>query len=349
MRGHGGDWVSYQEKYGVLPLDFSSNVSPLGLPDTVREAAVQALNSADRYPDPQCRALNKAISAKLDIPSAFCQCGNGAADLLFRVVFARKPRRALLPVPTFSEYEAALRAVNCEIEFYSRSEANAFCLTEDFLSHITPEIDILFLCEPNNPTGLTTPKDLLIRIADRCRDTGTLLVADECFLDFLEQPEQHTLLSLISNNSQLLILRAFTKLYAMAGFRLGYCLCANEIFLKEMRCVGQPWAVSAIAQCAGIAALQEDDYVRTVQTLIKEQREWMLQELNKLNVRVLPGEANYLLFHSDTGLAETLQEKGILIRCCDDYLGLDKTWYRIAVRTEAENICLLKALREVLV
>ncbi|MDO5548683.1 MAG: threonine-phosphate decarboxylase CobD [Eubacteriales bacterium] len=348
MRGHGGDWVSYHEKYGRLPLDFSTNVSPLGLPDSVREAAIQSLDSADRYPDPQCRALRREITAELGIPSEFCLCGNGAADLLFRVMLAKKPRRALLPVPTFSEYEAALKAVDCVVETVPLSEKTEFRLSEEVLRFITPETDVLFLCEPNNPTGLTTPRELLLRILRRCRETETLLVLDECFLDFLEEPEQHTLLSALSYHPNLLILRAFTKLYAMAGLRLGYCICSDTELLRQMQDAGQPWAVSAVAQYAGRAALQETEYVHRVRMLLQKQRPRLLQALRALGLRVLPGEANYLLFQGRTGLAEALQDRGILIRCCANYDGLDASWYRIAIRTEEENTRLLAALREVL-
>lgn len=348
MREHGGDWFGYQEKYGRLPLDFSTNVSPLGLPDSVRSAAIQALSGVDRYPDPQCRRLRRDIAARRGIPSEFCLCGNGAADLLFRVVLAKRPRRALVPVPTFSEYEAALHTVDCVVEQYSLSEQQAFHLTKDFLNRITSETDVLFLCEPNNPTGLTTPRELLLRILRRCGETETLLVVDECFQDFLDEPERHTLLSEIVSNPQMIILRAFTKLYAMAGLRLGYCICSDINLLHQMQTVGQPWAVSSIAQQAGIAALQETGYVQRVRTLLQEQRPRLLRELRALGLRVLPGEANYLLFQGPVGLAEDLQEKRILIRSCNSYTGLDATWYRIAVRTEEENIRLLAALREVL-
>ena len=190
---HGGDWAGFAAEYGAMPLDFSANVSPLGVPDGVRRAIEQAAAQADRYPDPLCRALRDAIAQKEAVPAEYILCGNGAADLIFRAVLARKPRKALVTAPSFAEYAAALETVDCEIVRYALKEERDFRLEADFLQAITPDMDMVFLCQPNNPTGLTSPRKLLLRIAERCRDCGTLLVLDECFTDFLDAPEAHSL------------------------------------------------------------------------------------------------------------------------------------------------------------
>lgn len=345
---HGGDWAGYAAEYGGLPLDFSANVSPLGVPDGVRTAIAAAAAGADRYPDPLCRALGAAIAQREGVPPEWCLCGNGAADLIFRAVLARRPRRALVTAPTFAEYEAALRVVGCQVQAYPLREQNGFCLDEAFLACITPDVDLVFLCEPNNPTGRTTPRPLLLRIAQRCREAGALLVVDECFNDFLDDPAAHTLKGALGQCPGLLLLKAFTKLYAMAGVRLGYALCADAAFLERMRQAGPPWAVSSLAQAAGQAALKETAYVERVRALTAGERPWLAAGLEALGLRVAPGEANFLLFRCETPLAQPLRQRGILLRSCANYTGLDGTWYRTAVRTRAENERLLQALREVL-
>ena len=146
----------------------------------------------------------------------------------------------------------------------------------------------------------------------------------------------------------LLILKAFTKMYAMAGIRLGYCLCSDEKLLGKMRQAGQPWAVSSLAQAAGLAALKEDAYVEQVRNLIQKERFWLKEELRGFGLRVIDGEANYVLFQSKKELVQPMREKGILLRSCGNYKGLDDTWFRIAVRTHAENERLILALKEVL-
>lgn len=342
---HGGDWTGYEREYHRQPLDFSANISPLGVPEGVREAIAEAAQSADRYPDPLCCTLCAAIAEKERVPAGSVLCGNGAAELIFRAVLARRPRRALLPVPAFAEYAAALQTVDCVPEFYILRAEAGFVLDEGFLRRIVPGIDLVFLCEPNNPTGRTTPRELLLQIAARCRETGALLVLDECFNDFLDQPTAHSLVRELQTNQNLLILKAFTKLYAMAGVRLGYCLCADGKLLDAMRAAGQPWPVSSLAQAAGQAALRETAYVHQVQTLIRTERPRLLTGLERLGLRVIPGEANYLLFQCQAPL-DFLKQQGILLRGCGNYPGLDDTWYRTAVRTHQDNAVLLAALRE---
>lgn len=343
---HGGDWAGYAAEYGALPLDFSANISPLGVPAGVKTAIARAAGTADRYPDPLCRALCGAITAAEGLPDGCCLCGNGAADLIFRVAAARRPRKALVVSPTFAEYESALHTVGCTVERYRLKEN--FRLDEDFLTAIVPGVELVFLCEPNNPTGLTTPRALLLQILSRCRAVGALLVADECFHDFLDAPAAHSLESELSDFDNLLILRAFTKLYAMAGVRLGYCLCGDAGLLAALRAAGQPWAVSSLAQAAGLAALRETAYVDRVRALLALERPRLAAALEGLGLRVVPGEANYLLFQCQTPLLPPLRQRGILLRSCANYENLDGSWYRAAVRTRAENDTLIAALGEVL-
>ena len=345
---HGGDWAGFEQEYGGLPLDFSANISPLGVPEGVRLSITEAAMEADRYPDPLCRSVSSAIAAAEVCPAGFVLCGNGAADLLFRLALAKRPRRALIPAPAFAEYAAALRTVGCAVGRYNLREESGFLVDEGFPAAIRSGIDVVFLCEPNNPTGRTTPPELLHRILARCGEVGALLVVDECFGDFLDDPEAHTMRGQLAGHPNLLILKAFTKLYAMAGVRLGYCLSSDGALLDAMRRAGQPWAVSTLAQAAGIAALKETDYVARVRALIQQERPFLTDGLRKLGLRVIPGEANYLLFRSERPLAEPLRRRGILLRSCGNYPGLDESWYRTAVRTRAENERLLRALGEVL-
>ncbi len=345
---HGGDWAGFEEEYGTLPLDCSANVSPLGLPEGVRRAVAEALHTAERYPDPLCRELCAAIGARERVPADWCLCGNGAADLIYRAVRAIGPKRALVTAPTFSEYQAALDTVGCITETWRLSEESGFRLEEGVLGAITSETDVMFLCEPNNPTGITSDRSLLERVCDRCVETDTWLVLDECFLDFVERPEAHTQTGRLADMPKLVIVKSFTKMYAMAGLRLGYCLCSNPGMLTAMRREGPPWAVSSLAQRAGIAALKENDYVQRVRNLIATERRRMLRSLRDMGVATIDGEANYLLFRSREGLAEQLRERGILIRNCASFDGLDGHWYRIAVQGTQQNDRLLWTLREVL-
>ena len=345
---HGGDWAGYRARFGHDALDFSANVSPLGLPQGVADAIVAALPTADRYPDPLCRELRTALSRAEQLPEPWILCGNGAADLIYRLVWALKPRRALLPVPTFAEYAAALESVGCEVKRKTLHEADDFAVTEAFVQAVNQSIDLVFLCQPNNPTGQITPPELVQRLVRRCADCGAVLVVDECFLDFLQQRDALTAKPLLQAAPNLVILKAFTKLDAMAGVRLGYALCSNTALLAKMQAAGQPWGVSSLAQAAGAAALRETAYADAVRALIADQRPKLAAGLRALGLQVIEGSANYLLFRAPETLGAALQQRGVCLRSCGNYPGLSAGWYRTAVRTAPENEQLLQTMREVL-
>ena len=345
---HGGDWAGYRAEFGRDPLDFSANVSPLGLPEGVAKAITASLATADRYPDPLCRALRAKLAVAENVPAESILCGNGAADLIFRLVLAAKPRTALVTAPTFAEYATALETVGCTVERHFLREENDFAVTEDILNAVHPGIEMVFLCQPNNPTGQLAQPALVEALLHKCEAVGARLVVDECFLDFLPEGDTLSAKRLLQTSKHLVILKAFTKLYGMAGVRLGYCLCTDEALLARMQAAGQPWAVSSLAQAAGLAALDETAYVAQVRALIAQQRPRLTAGLRALGLRVLDGRANYLLFQGPETLGDALRQRGVVLRSCSNYPGLDGSWYRTAVRTGPENDELLKTLAEVL-
>ena len=225
---HGGDWAGYREQYGTMPLDFSANISPLGLPRSARDAAVRALENAARYPDPECRLLRQSLSVHHGVPAENIVCGNGAADLIWRICRVLQPGRALVPAPTFGEYEKALRSVGCAAERFYLAEEQDFSLdAESFARSVRDHTDLVFLCNPNNPTGRLSSREELRIILDACRAAGAVLVLDECFLDFTAEPEKAAMTGELAERPELVVLKAFTKTYAMAGLRLGYALCGD--------------------------------------------------------------------------------------------------------------------------
>ncbi len=342
---HGGDTVSFEMEYGYEPLDYSANCNPLGVPSGVKRAISQAAEKIDEYPDPLCRKLTAAISGYEGVPPEFVLCGNGSADLIDRLVYARKPLKAVITDPTFAEYERCLMNISCHIIHHHLSENDGFRVTDNIIFLLQPDVDVLFLCSPNNPTGLTIENDLLQKILNICLELNILLVIDECFNGFLDNPDLHTLKPKLQVCANLLILKAFTKIFGMAGVRLGYCLSSDAKLLAGMRIAGQPWAVSSLAQAAGIAALLEKDYVQTARVLIQEEREYLSGALRTLGMQVYDSEANYIFFRTDIPeLTGKMREKGILIRDCSQYPGLSSGYYRIAVRTHSENIRLIDEL-----
>ena len=338
---HGGN---IQQLPGIL--DFSANISPLGMPEGVREAAIRSIDSAESYPDPYCVQLRQRIGETEDIPPENIVCGNGAADLIFRIVHAMRPGRALVCAPCFLEYERALTETGCRTDRHILRETEGFRLTERILTDLTPDTDICFLCTPNNPTGLLIEPELLGRIAHRCAEKGILLVCDECFMGFTEKPEEYSLRRFLSERT--VILRAFTKLFAMPGLRLGYALCGSQAVADAIAGSGQFWSVSSPAQAAGIAALDEKGLAGRTAAFVREQRGYLVTAMEEAGIRVYGGQANYIFFSSGPGLAGRMLREGILIRDCRNYAGLSDGYYRIAVRTQEENKVFLEALRRCL-
>ncbi|MEY8427695.1 histidinol-phosphate transaminase [Lachnospiraceae bacterium 46-15] len=340
---HGGDVYRYP-----YAIDFSSNCNPYGTPEGVKRAVAEAAEFICHYPDVQCQKLREALAEEEGIPASEIICGNGAADLIFGLALARKPRRALLLAPTFAEYAQALRAVGCEIAYCYLKEEQGFAPQESLLGEITEDVDIVFFCNPNNPTGVLTEVDFLRKLADKCRESHALFVVDECFVDFVREPGQYTMKPWLGAYDNLFVLKAFTKKYAMPGIRLGYGLCSNGELLAQMRAVMQPWNVSAAAQAAGIAALKEREYVRITMEKIAGEREYLLEKLKETGVSVCGSSANYIFFKAKKGLWKDCMDRGISIRDCGNYEGLGEGFYRIAVRTRGENDKLLKTLREII-
>lgn len=339
---HGGDIYTNQ-----VTMDYSANINPLGLAKGVKNALLQAVENCSCYPDSRCSKLITELGAFHGFSEKQIICGNGAADLIYSIVLALKPNKALMPVPAFYEYEQALKIIECEIEYIPMREELHFILQEDFIDRIKEDTDIIFLCNPNNPTGNLIDKDLMHRIIHKCETDGIWLVVDECFMDFVEHRKDYSVMDQCENAKHLFILKAFTKLYAMPGLRLGYGVCGNMELLKSMKKVSQPWNVSIPAQMAGIAALEEEKYVTDSLELIKREKDYLIEELQKLNYRVYGSRANYLFFHAYPGLYAMCLEKGILIRDCSNYQGLKEGYYRIAIKRHEDNEQLIKALREV--
>ena len=355
---HGGDIYSNK-----VSIDYSANINPLGLPQGVKEELARCIEDpvCCVYPDSRCRDLVKALSDYHQAPEDWILCGDGAADLIFGLAFALKPKKALLLAPSFLEYEQALRAVDCDISLFYLKEENGYRLDVEELCKTLEQTnvhqDILFLCNPNNPTGIAVKKEQVLKLAETCEKTGTFLVVDECFEEFLDEPEAYSIIPFLEKLPHVFVLKAFTKIYAMAGMRLGYALCSDEDVLTKICQVRQPWSVSGLAQRAGIAALKETEYVLKTRKLIHEQREKMEAALKGLGYIVYPSQANYIFFkeksleetaekdaeqeekpeRSPTSLYARMLNQGVLIRSCSNYPGLDASCYRICVKTEEEN------------
>lgn len=336
---HGGDIFEREIVY-----DFSANLNPLGMPESVKNALQKSISEWEKYPDPFCRSLVKKLSECENFPPENIVCGNGAADLIFRIVQAVKPPKAVVCAPSFSEYSKALIQNECEILHYFLSEKSGFALDEKILEMLDESVQMLILCTPNNPTGRTVDGELLCRICERCKANDIVFLCDECFIDFTENAAhaEHFI------NPNVVVLKAFTKIFAMAGLRLGYALFGDAELAEKVRRNGQFWSVSAPAQTAGEAALDEKNYLEKTLELVKKEREFLTENLRNFGFKVYPSEANFILFYTELPLDEMLLSEKFLIRNCTNFDGLEQGYFRTAVRSHEENSALVSAIERCL-
>ncbi len=338
---HGGNVYKYKNY-----LDFSANINPLGTPESVRNAVIESADSCGIYPDPFCTELVGKISDYEKIKTSHIVCGNGADDLIYRIVSALRPQNAVICSPSFTEYGKALKENNCGITEYILSEKDGFNITSDFIDYLNNDTDIVFLCNPNNPTGKTVNIDLFGNIAEKCLENDIVLVCDECFMDFVCEGKNKSSRNFL--NGKMIILKAFTKIYAMAGLRLGYAVFGSDELAEKVRSNGQYWSVSVPAQLGGIVALDEKDYLLTTVEFVRKEREFLTAELSGMGLKVFESEANFIFFRSGLPLDVLLEKEKILIRNCGNYSGLGNGFFRIAVRTHEENIIFVSAVRRIL-
>lgn len=345
---HGGDIYKYDNKI----LDFSANINPLGMPDTAKNAIINGIDKYEAYPDYSSRQLRNALSIFYNFDADRIVCGNGAADLIFRICLALRPKKVLIPSPTFSEYEEAAKISGGVVHNHILREQENFDVTLKIIESIDKDTDMVFLCSPNNPTGRAVDLRIIEAILIKLQENKGFLVLDQCFVHFLLDEDEYFAINLLKKYDNLIILGAFTKIFAMAGLRLGYALFGSKDIAAKIENTLQPWAVSTVASEAGCAALSRDFINKTKQYVI-EQRDFLTNSLSDIGIRVFESQANYILIKSDQNildgdLADEALKHGVLIRKCSNFRGLSSSFFRIAVRTEEENKIFVEALESVI-
>lgn len=344
---HGGDIYKYDDKL----LDFSANINPLGMPESAKNAIIDGINKYQTYPDHSSRKLRNSLSEFYGFDSNKIVCGNGAADLIFRICLALRPQKVLVTSPTFSEYEEAVLISGGKVQNHLLRESENYDVTLEILESIDEDTDMVFLCSPNNPTGRAIDLNIIEAVLDKLQGNKGILVLDQCFVHFMVEEEKYFAINLLKKYDNLIILGAFTKIFAMAGLRLGYALFGSEDNASMIENTLQPWAVSTVASEAGCAALNKD-FIKETKDYVKYQREFLFQHLSDLGIKVFKSQANYMLIKvdekfDDGDLADVAIKHRILIRKCSNFKGLSPSFFRIAVRTEAENTTLIDVLSHI--
>ncbi len=330
-------------------IDFSVNVNPAGPSPRAVAAACKALSRIDAYPDRESLALVRALGRAQGIPEDTIVCGAGASDIIWRLAAAVRPKRIVVCAPTFSEYAEAASYYGACVQEFPLFEADDFDVPASFARAIEGPGDVAYLCNPNNPTGRLVDPRVIDAAACRCEQVGALLVVDECFLGFAPDARERSVAARAACSRHVAVLSAFTKLYGMAGLRLGYLISGNAQLIEGIRRAGQAWPVSSVAEAAGIAALEDVEYVSRTRDVLAGERAWLSHELSSLGLSVVPSDANFLLVCTPAkDIPERLYKQGVLVRTCDSFSVLSRFWCRVAVRTRKENARLVMAFSRAL-
>lgn len=342
---HGGDIYNKKIK---IKYDFSANINPMGMPKESKTALIENVDKYEVYPDPFCRQLISAISEKEKVDEKNIVCGNGAADLIYRLVNVIEPRGVLVCAPTFSEYERACKRFDGNIYRYELDKD--FKLDRGILEFIEEkkDLDIIFLCSPNNPTGIVIDKEILIEICRLGAKRDITVVVDHCFIPFVRDSFKKDITSELGNFPNLVVVKAFTKIFAMAGLRLGYMMSSNVELIDKVFSSSQPWSVSTPAQIAGISALESKSFIEDTVDYVERERTKLIEALKSEGFMVVDSMANYILFRCEKAklFRQEMIRRGILIRDCSNYFGLNENFNRIAVRSQRENDYFIKMLEE---
>jgi threonine-phosphate decarboxylase len=330
---------------GLKPaVDFSINVNPLGPPRSVLAVLSKELRGICRYPEVESASLTEKLATLHDVAPDQVVVGNGSTELIYAIARACRPLRVAIAEPTFTEYLRASLLVGAAVEHWL-AEGRDF----DLEPFDPGRAELVWLCNPNNPTGRLWPAGLLQDWIRRQR--RTLFVIDEAFLPFLEHEGEHSLVAEASAASNIIVLRSMTKVYAVPGLRLGYAV-TNATLAQAIRNQLVPWSVNGLAQAAGLAALDDSGFLGTTRAWFKAERQAFDEALGSLapHWEVIPSQANFSLLRlrqgSSSGLVQALAERGIAVREASNFVGLSAGYLRLALRKAEDNERLLGEMRK---
>lgn len=349
---HGGNiHLIKRHNRAATIVDFSANINPLGLNANIEQTILQNIREIIHYPDPQAHELRQALITHYKVSNKQLTLGNGAAELIYLYARVSGKSQALLLAPCFSEYQRACHSANLPVQILYLHEQDNFAIDYAQLSAQLPDNAIVFLANPNNPTGTLLDKNQVVKLLQLAADKNTDIFIDESFADFVEQ--EFSCASLMHRFDNLAILHSLTKIFAIPGLRLGFGLFNARIatLIEQAKDV---WNVNSLAQLAGVTALQQTEYLLQTRIQVSKLRQDLYTELLTFpQLKVYPSSVNFLLIKLQNGMTapafrEKMLEQGILTRDCSNYPGLDNTFIRIAVRTALENKFFIQSLQVIL-
>jgi threonine-phosphate decarboxylase len=360
---HGGDIWSAADRYGLKAneiIDFSASINPI-FSERIKDIVINSIESLCHYPDPAYKKLRDAISGFINISPENIAVGNGSTEFIYLIPRVLTAENVLIPLPSFSEYENAIRQIDANPIFLPLSEKESFELPISEVIDKLKDIQMLLLCSPHNPTGVLYKKENILKIIDECERRGIWVVIDEVFIEFVPDFKNISFVAESIKRKNLVVLRSLTKIFAIPGLRLGYVI-GNADIIKKIKGYQEPWQVNAVASAVGSEILKETDCINESLKLIRRERDFLFSELGKINgLKLFPSMVNFILASlipptpplikggnggiNSTGLFSKLASRGILIRDLSTMKGLDNRFFRFAVRGRTDNEKLIAALK----
>ncbi len=353
---HGGNLYRISKKYKIALdeiVDFSANINPLYFPDGLKRILKEDFNKIRMYPDPDCNQLISAISGRYNIKETCLVPSNGATELIYLISYLLRPKKAAIIIPSFSEYEKALSNIGCNIKFLKLEEKEKFKLKAQNLKNIIKNVELLFICNPNNPTGQKISRNTLYNVLDLAERYNVFVIIDEAFIDLIEE---ESLVARAQRQQNLFVIRSLTKFLGIPGLRLGFGVASTSLSVK-IKNFQPTWSVNTFAQIAGSYLLADSAYIEKSRKNLIEERNFLSSELKKIkSIKVFDSCTNFILFKLITSsirfkvedLEDLLIKDKIVVRNCSNFRGLDSSFVRIAVKKRVENKLLIKALKKIL-
>jgi threonine-phosphate decarboxylase len=356
---HGGDVWGFSRKYNIpleKVLDFSGPINFLGPSPKAVEAVKECARLIRFYPDPNPIELKMEIAKYVGhgVDAANIILGNGSIELIYMITeIFPSGFKAVIPVPSFTEYEKAALRVHGEVVFVQLPE-NFVLETESIKKAIKDGTRIVYICNPHSPSGTLYDREKILDLVDFCHEKNVILSVDENYIEFTGKTKDTTMVGYVKKYENLFVIRSVTKFYGMPGIRFGYGIAAENL-VEELQTVRQPWSINSLAGFATLAAFKDTEFIEnTKRTIAKERAQFakMLSEIGDFHV--FPSETNFLLVKilnpkfTSTRLKDLMAEEGILIRDCSTFVGLDDSYFRVTVRSFKENLVLVEALKKAL-
>ncbi len=356
---HGSDLEKIEAEYGIRKEDitsFSANVNPLGISPKMKETLINNIDCITSYPDREYTALRKCIASYAGTVPENIVVGNGSTELISLFIQLKHPKKALIIGPTYSEYEREISLEGGTSLYYPLQEKEHFLLdTEHLCKRLNETLDLLVICNPNNPTSTAIPSASMRRILDVCKQYDIFVMVDETYVEFAPDVKEISCVPLTHYYNNLVILRGVSKFFASPGLRLGYAITGNSDLIKEINTQKNPWTINSFAAVAGEAMFSDTDYILKTRELIASERARCTEEMRALStVRIYEPTANFMLVRIlkkqvDADLLfEHAIRRGLMIRNCSTFPFLDNHFIRFCFMSPQKNDELLSCLKELL-